>query len=71
MVIHKQTLEVTDQQVIQLPINAQILTVQTQYEQPCLWYLHGGGLRIEPVTIVMYGTGHPVPQILVGERTYI
>jgi hypothetical protein len=62
MKIFKQKLEVSDKQHIKLPYKAKILTVQTQHNTPCIWYLcdeeekktNNRGIR-------MFGTGHPIP----------
>ena len=36
-VIFKYTLNVTDKQVIQMPVGAEILKVDTQYNKICIW----------------------------------
>jgi hypothetical protein len=38
-VIYKYTLEVTDEQEVKMPANAQILCVQVQHGRPTLWAL--------------------------------
>lgn len=59
--IYKYHIEVTDEQQVSLPKGAQILTVQTQQEQPCIWVLVDPQMPTELVTIRVHGTGHDVP----------
>ena len=60
--IFKYQLSITGTQVVQMPPNAIILTVQMQGEILCLWALVD--LPLEPLTkartILLYGTGHPI-----------
>lgn len=59
--IYKYPFEITDEQTLMLPTNAQILTVQTQWDAPCLWaMIDPEEKRTEKVTIRVYGTGHPI-----------
>lgn len=59
-----------DEQAVALPAGAQILTVQVQQGQPCLWAsVDREQKRIEPRTIRIIGTGHPAPDL--GELHYI
>ena len=59
--IYKYTLEVTDVQDIQLPVDAQILTVQTQHGAPQLWAIvDADSKRTRTRRLVIHGTGHPV-----------
>ena len=56
--IYKYELEVVDDQVLMLPLGAQILTVQLQYGKPVLWAVVDLPKRaLLPVTIKTYGTG--------------
>lgn len=60
--IFKYPIKVEDEQIVMLPINAQILTVQTQHETPCIWALiDKNENRTTPVKVKIYGTGHPIP----------
>lgn len=60
--IWKFQLEVTDEQLIEMPVDAEILDVQTQNGIPCLW------ARVDPTaekikrSIITHGTGHVVPE---------
>jgi len=60
MEIWKYELEVTDQQIIAMPLDAKILTVQTQHDQPCLW------VAVIPTNVKVQrkirvaGTGHTI-----------
>lgn len=59
--IWKFPLQTTDQQSLEMPESAEILSVQVQGETPCLWAL------VDPQAIRLtrvfetFGTGHPVP----------
>jgi hypothetical protein len=59
--IYKYQIEVTDEQTLTLPINAQILAVQTQWDSPCIWaMIDPKEKQMEQVTIRIWGTGHPI-----------
>jgi hypothetical protein len=57
MTIWKFPLEVEPRQTIDLPRGAQVLTVQVQRGQPCLWALVDETREIVPRTIVTVPTG--------------
>lgn len=69
--IWKFQLKITDKQFIHMPIGAEILTVQSQYGQPCLWALVNPDELKEERCIETFGTGHPVPVGMGGSRKYI
>ena len=56
--IWKYKLEVVDNQIIPMPKDAQILTVQTQNGTPNIWALVEPGNIIENRAFVIRGTGH-------------
>lgn len=62
--IWKYTLNVTGSQSIQMPILAEMLTIQLQNKELQLWVLvdqSGNPDKLEEfVTIHIYGTGHPI-----------
>lgn len=59
--IYKYAIDVTDEQIVKLPANARILTVQVQGGTPCIWALvDTNEVLIEDVTIRVHGTGHPI-----------
>lgn len=70
--IWKYPLEVETPQELQMPENAEILSVQVQAGIPCLWALVNADnfprLSVNR-TIEIYGTGHVIPAA--GERVYI
>ncbi len=62
MTIYKYKLEATDNQVINMPHGSKILTVQIQYDGPCLWALVDPKQSLtEDRKIRIHGTGHEVP----------
>jgi hypothetical protein len=68
--IWKFPLEITDEQVIQLPAGAELLTVTALWvpvpvkgvpgERPCLWALVDDECEPTPREIRIYGTGHAI-----------
>ncbi len=58
MRIWKWDLRIDDLQIIDMPLGADILTVQTQGGQPRLWAVCDENAPLRPRRIAMYGTGH-------------
>lgn len=56
--VWKFPLVVDDAQVIAMPANAHILTVQVQGETPCIWALVNPEMPAEERKILISGTGH-------------
>lgn len=65
MTIYKYKLLIEDEQIINLPIKSQILCVQVQRGQPCLWVKLNPTEKLAPRVIYTHGTGHEV-----GEQAY-
>lgn len=59
--IWKYELEVTYQQLIEMPAGAETLCVQLQHGTPCLWARVDPGAEKIKRRIITHGTGHPVP----------
>lgn len=60
--IHKYTLQITDRQQVTMPKGAVMLCVQVQSGRLCLWaQVDPDEKRQEHREIVIYGTGHPMP----------
>ncbi len=59
--IFKYPLEITDKQTIAMPANAELLSVQVQNQQLCLWALVDTMLPERETEIAIYGTGNPIP----------
>lgn len=59
--IYKYPFNVSDRFTILMPSDAQILDVQVQGEQPCIWALVTPGAEPEERTFRVIGTGHPYP----------
>jgi hypothetical protein len=57
--IWKFTLKTTDEQVIEMPRGAKLLTVQMQDNRPQLWALVDSVKPNEQRTIATFGTGNP------------
>jgi len=58
--IFKQKLDVTDLQVVELPVNSKFLTIQMQDGVPCLWYEHNSNSVTDKFNIYTFGTGHEI-----------
>lgn len=67
--IGKFPLEVTDVQQIEMPNGAEILTIQTQDEIPCIWALVDINAPKKKIAFEIFGTGHNVPEN--AERRYV
>lgn len=61
MKVYKYLLRVTDEQHLDLPDGAGIIAVQTQQDQVCLWALVDPACPPVRRRILMFGTGHTVP----------
>lgn len=55
----------------EMPKGAEILTVQTQNETPCIWALVNPENEKETRYFEIFGTGHNVPVDMGIERKYI
>jgi hypothetical protein len=66
--IWKFTLHPTTVQHIEMPSDAEILTIQTQEQLPCIWALVSPDAPKRKFAFEIFGTGHPVPD---GQRKYI
>lgn len=59
--IFKYVLEITDEQTIQMPVGAKVLSVQNQEGKPCLWALvDPEQTSKESINVAMFGTGNPI-----------
>ena len=56
--IWKFGLEVVDLQDIEMPIGAEILSVQTQYNKVCIWAVCDPEAKKEKRVFMVKGTGH-------------
>ena len=63
MRIWKWTLQVTDNQKIQMPLGAKILSVQVQHGAPQVWAMVDETAPQEWRSFATYGTGNPQPDI--------
>lgn len=67
--IWKFPLITTDINTIDMPIGAEILTVQEQYGKPCLWAVVDDDVEKERRVFAIYGAGHSVS--VVTDKKYI
>lgn len=59
--VYKQVLSFHTDQQIMLPVGAQILTIEVQHEELCVWYLCDPSKHVEPWTFRVVGTGISLP----------
>lgn len=67
--IWKFLLELTDGQVLMIPEGAEVLTVQLQNGEPCLWAIVNPEHGPEPRRFEIHRTGNPIAAF--AERRYI
>ena len=60
--VFKYAFEVEDHFDLSMPKDADILSVQVQGEQPCIWALVEPGAAIEHRHFRLVGTGHPISE---------
>lgn len=60
--IFKYKLETTGLQEIEIPEDAQVLSVQGQHGFLCLWAIVDPDKPKEKKRILLAGTGHPIPE---------
>jgi len=58
--IWKYELGINDNQIIEMPADAQILTVQIQHGKPCMWCLIDAIYELKKRKIRIAGTGHTI-----------
>lgn len=69
--IHKYTLVVTDNQFVDMPKWAKILSVQVQNNIPCIWAEVNTDMPIEKRCFEIFGTGNPIHEDMGVSREYI
>lgn len=67
--VFKYPLEITNRQIIKMPLNSKILSIQTQKGKLQLWALVHLDNEMVEREILIYGTGHKQEDI--HENTYI
>ncbi len=60
--IYRCPIDITDKQHVSLPVGAQILTVERQYGQPCIWAIVDTEAPCERKVIYVFGLGDPMPE---------
>jgi hypothetical protein len=60
--IWKYKLDVQVEQTISLPIGSKFLYCANQYDYPTMWFEVEPKERMRIVTIVIVGTGNPIPE---------
>lgn len=69
--IYKYGLELEDEQTIEMPLDAQILSVANQRGVLCLWAMVIPGIAMEKRTIEIIGTGNPIASRISGIKKFI
>jgi hypothetical protein len=60
MRIYKYPFVVTDEQTLELPEGAKLLSVQMQFDIPCLWALVDEKALFKRRKLTVHGTGNPI-----------
>ena len=60
--IFKYPFEVKNKIIIDMPFNANLLTVQTQSDVPCIWAMVDPENTSEPKKFKVFGTGHQIDE---------
>lgn len=61
--IYKYPLLILDEQEVEMPMGAGLMTVQMQNGQPCLWALVDTRNTVEKRKVLIRGTGHPADNV--------
>jgi hypothetical protein len=65
--VYKFTLAVVDESVVPMPQGSELLTVQCQGGQPCLWALVETDRASVKRKIAIRGTGHQCDELVLGQ----
>jgi len=57
--IYKYELKIEDEQIIEMPVGATALSVQTQKGRPCLWMIIDNSQPVHQRRFYLIGTGQP------------
>lgn len=69
MTIWKFILQITGEQTVMMPIDAQLLSIQMQRGNLCVWAKVETDGKLEPRKFEIIGTGHPIPSLVgTGQR---
>ncbi|AZB23614.1 hypothetical protein EG339_02740 [Chryseobacterium bernardetii] len=60
--IYKYQLNTIGKQIITMPIDSEIISLQTQFGSPCIWAKVDDEKPVYDRTILTFGTGHPLPE---------
>lgn len=70
--IFKYPLQIKDQQVVELPVGAEILSIQNQNGTVCLWALVNPVIILKSERLIeIFGTGNPIYYDMGINRKYI
>jgi len=61
-IIYKYVLKLEDEQIIKIPKYSDIIKVDHQQEQICMWVDGRSDVDLHPVKIRIIGTGRPIPE---------
>lgn len=64
--IWKYEIKTTDAQSVEMPLGAKILTVQEQFDNPCIWCLVDTEAKKAFRELRVIGTGHPIEDDFTG-----
>jgi hypothetical protein len=61
--IHKFSISIVDEQTVQMPVGALILSIQVQRGQPCVWAMVDTDQSTHARKFYLVGTGHPCEHV--------
>jgi len=61
--IWKYKIEIDDTQTLSIPADYEILTIQHQFSDLCMWVLVDPEIKKKAVMIDIYGTGHTISDL--------
>ena len=69
--IYKHQLKITDRQNVSMPFGAELLSVQVQHNEVCLWAKVESNNHPQDRTIEIFGTGNPIYEDMGVSRKFI
>jgi hypothetical protein len=69
--IHKYPFAIDDDVIVNLPLNATIISIQLQGDIPCVWAIVNPLEQyVESRQFKVFGTGHPMPETILRTHEF-
>jgi len=69
--IYKYKVKITARQIVEMPVDAEILSVQVQNNEINIWASVDSEEETREALIEVFGTGHPMPEDRKMDRVFI